>query len=255
MSTTNIPSTSIYGAVAQHTTFTCFPRLPFEIQDKIWDYAGDGPRLVVFTIEKKRIQATGGQRSTLYDELQCTTPVPSLLHTCRGSRARARESYKLCFANHLRCGVYLNVEIDTLFMKSPNVLPLFLRHLNTASTDEIRGYNIQYLALAADKCINERYHSHIWDWSIEYLSKPLALARRFGGLKEVTCVSDAKCSQGRELRGLLKAHVDTKFAIQEEIWKIYEAVTPSLVVRKWSAPAINTDTLKQLKGRRGIIEN
>ncbi|KAE8451587.1 hypothetical protein EG329_003660 [Mollisiaceae sp. DMI_Dod_QoI] len=86
-------------------TFTCFVKLPLEIQIMIYNFMMPGPRHVHMTF-----------RRALPTRLGSSTPIPALLHLNKNARYEAQKKYKLHFGSYLyEPNVYFNPDIDTLY--------------------------------------------------------------------------------------------------------------------------------------------
>lgn len=85
----NVGSFKDAGAKAASITFTLFPKLPAELQIKIWKHAIPAPRLV-------RVKAEGGI-GTIPIRLSTNTPAPDgLLRACKTSRETIQKVYTTC---------------------------------------------------------------------------------------------------------------------------------------------------------------
>ncbi|KXH43040.1 hypothetical protein CSIM01_01794 [Colletotrichum simmondsii] len=89
--------------------FDCFPLLPLEVRERIWELAME-PRQIVC-----------GEEPPAYR--QCpwpsSTPSPPLLHTCLESRAHLQRFYaKMNTATNTKPKrfAWVNVEIDTIYL-------------------------------------------------------------------------------------------------------------------------------------------
>lgn len=70
------------------STFTCFPRLPAELQLKIWGTTANAEKAVIIQVEPPKEHAW----KLNYRLLRTGRSVPALLHTCRQSRAECIEN-------------------------------------------------------------------------------------------------------------------------------------------------------------------
>jgi hypothetical protein len=91
-------------------SFTPFPRLPRELQIKIWEHSLQPPRVVPRVIRAEYRVAT--------DSFTYAFPIVPALEVCRLSREVARKAY-LSLVLSSASPVYFNPDIDFLYCKSP----------------------------------------------------------------------------------------------------------------------------------------
>lgn len=109
------------------TTFTCFVRLPAELQFKIFklalEFEVSQPKNIYIEVTSAS-DATRPNHSRL--EFKLHTPVPSLLHTSHVTRYKALKVYKSVFdfKHKNKAGrtieegaIYINPDVDTLIVK------------------------------------------------------------------------------------------------------------------------------------------
>jgi 2EXR family len=99
------------------TTFHGFPKLPKELQLKIWKYLIPGPRI----IELKSVIVTeylddDDDSEITYDRCIAMTPHPLFLHICQDSRFLARKIYQRNFEDELKWPVYMDPSRDVLLL-------------------------------------------------------------------------------------------------------------------------------------------
>ncbi|KAK2010345.1 hypothetical protein LZ32DRAFT_380245 [Colletotrichum eremochloae] len=120
-------------------TFHCFPFLPLEMRQRIWELAME-PRQIVY-----------GEKPPPY--YQCpwpsSAPPPPLLHTCSESRTHLQRYYAKTFATEKDPGKYawVNFDIDTIYLPQYDLKELkaecpMVRKLIILGTDsELFYYN------------------------------------------------------------------------------------------------------------------
>ena len=102
------------------TCFTCFPNLPKELQDQIWNFSLK-PRFVVLQphIFKYNCQRWYDTRFTT------NTKVPAILHTTQNSRKLGLRSYSQLLIDVVHGGaetvpsMYINTALDTIYLLTP----------------------------------------------------------------------------------------------------------------------------------------
>lgn len=112
-----------------------FPKLPMELQSKIWSFALPGPRTItVFENTagtEHFIGVKGDGEAEVHHNLTFNRPkhnahqVPAILHACYNSRTITLKTYKLAFAPRLGWPIYFDFGRDTLYMKDVNALRAF----------------------------------------------------------------------------------------------------------------------------------
>lgn len=135
MASVTSPSSSVVNGngapTATSQTFTCFPNLPLELRNTVWEYASNQPRNL--DIWAPTIGSLNFQWSPQHDKTEytihkfCSTqPVPGVLHANRESRVVALKFYELSFGSDCRfhpgdilavsfpARIYHNVESDRL---------------------------------------------------------------------------------------------------------------------------------------------
>lgn len=86
------------------STFTLFPNLPTELQDKIWRGALPGPRIIQLHYLNGRFSFRGARP-------------PPVLHACRASREVALSVFEPAFTRDgQRVPVYIDLAHDTLYL-------------------------------------------------------------------------------------------------------------------------------------------
>ncbi|KAH7348642.1 hypothetical protein BKA65DRAFT_501028 [Rhexocercosporidium sp. MPI-PUGE-AT-0058] len=135
MESTSVSATNENGKSAsvrpkQCNTFTCFPKLPAELRNMIWEHASNLPRNL--DIWARRIRSLSyrwsvGDDPVKYQPFKFYTkqPVPSILQTNRESRAIGHLHYHLSFETWFQCDdglavttparVYSNFAMDQIF--------------------------------------------------------------------------------------------------------------------------------------------
>lgn len=117
---TGTSNTGVNAVVAQFDTFTCFPKLPLELQRKIWKEGCFGPRVVdlrciALRDQTGRLYLTDNGTMPFQYHSNATIP-PSILHDCHEARCEALRYHCLDFATEfevrLRSG-------NTKIVKSP----------------------------------------------------------------------------------------------------------------------------------------
>jgi hypothetical protein len=98
-------------------TFTVFPKLPLEIQMKIWDEAASEPQVVELVKTKKNRTDVIDLQLPAVEACACVSGTPPLLHTCHNSRTAALKKYQLYFLKELLHPIYFNSEYDTISLK------------------------------------------------------------------------------------------------------------------------------------------
>jgi len=114
--------------------FTLFPKLPAELQLKVWGYASQSiaPRSLIVQSANIHLWFTETHRSSIIERYQarCLQPIPALIHTCHDSREVALKIYRPSFADRLNRPVYFNPSKDTLIMRDEDALESFVRALD-----------------------------------------------------------------------------------------------------------------------------
>jgi hypothetical protein len=107
-------------------TFTCFPRLPLELQRMVWGFALPAPRTITIISTDFTIRDAKGWTVRKYCVAHNAPSVPSLLHACQESRKVALKTYHLTFRPQLRGNpIYFDFQSDTLCLKDENALLSF----------------------------------------------------------------------------------------------------------------------------------
>ncbi|PMD45687.1 hypothetical protein L207DRAFT_617436 [Hyaloscypha variabilis F] len=106
------------------TTFHSFPKLPKELQLKIWKLLILGPRI----IELKAVEVI--EEVDEWSELSCERCIaqndhPVLLHICSDSRYLAQQIYKLSFEDELKWPVYMDPDRDVLLFHDTRAIDVF----------------------------------------------------------------------------------------------------------------------------------
>jgi hypothetical protein len=131
------------------TTFHGFPKLPKELQLKIWNFLIPRPRI----IELKAVTITSyldedSDSEITYDRCIAMTPHPVLLHICQDSRFLAQKIYKLSFENELKWPVYMDPTCDVLLLHDSLSLDTFaLACQRTDTSTPISLSKIKYILL------------------------------------------------------------------------------------------------------------
>ncbi|KAE8451999.1 hypothetical protein EG329_002164 [Mollisiaceae sp. DMI_Dod_QoI] len=101
--------------------FTLFPQLPPELRLRIWFFALPRQRLVELkedTTQPSYFPIAISER--FIESVYSPTPVPSILHACKESRAEGLRHYKLTFRNQWgptgTGRIYFDASVDILFM-------------------------------------------------------------------------------------------------------------------------------------------
>jgi len=144
------------------TTFTCFPKLPMELQLQIWESADQDP-MAVKIIEAnhrvvKRCDGEDFEREVVRLQAKAIYTIPPMLHACRTARAVALPGYELCFEEYLGHPVYFRYGLDELHFEEPNALCSFLKtpwfaDLQVKSTELSR---IRWLSFGVQWVHNQR---------------------------------------------------------------------------------------------------
>lgn len=125
--------------------FTCFPKLPPELQLEIWKFASHVPRLITLAFVKKenthpdQYGYIGPRDNSAKRRISIQTGALALLHTCHEARAEALKYYIKLEASPLNdCKFYYNPHVDTFLMDDTSDFEEFLRRrLNAANSDGI----------------------------------------------------------------------------------------------------------------------
>jgi hypothetical protein len=109
------------------TTLHKFPKLPKEIQVKIWKLLIPGPRII--QLKREIITTTVGEEDEdseiVYERCVSLAPHPVLLHVCHDSRYMAKKIYKVCLEEELKWPVYMDPNNDVLLFPDTDALDVF----------------------------------------------------------------------------------------------------------------------------------
>ena len=108
-------SRSFYLAHLLIETFTLLPQLPFELRLKIWRHTFPGPRVVKVN-SYGIVKEDGYQFHAFYS----TSPIPTTLSICTGSRAEVLRLYHPSFGMRypaIPSIIYFNYDIDMLYFE------------------------------------------------------------------------------------------------------------------------------------------
>jgi len=132
------------------STFTCFSKLPFELQLQIWESAEPDPAVISIRKANQKVFQTCNDRHRLVDimKAQAVYQAPAMLHTCRASRAIALPKYRLSFKEHLDRPIYFDRSKDILFMEDCEALASFLRTPWFADLEVNLNDRFRFLAIA-----------------------------------------------------------------------------------------------------------
>ncbi|KUJ22816.1 uncharacterized protein LY89DRAFT_311363 [Mollisia scopiformis] len=175
------------------TSFTCFPRLPPELRQKIWRFALPTSRIVQVYGNVRpylpRFEVLG--RGKGHPE-----PLAVLAHTCRESYHVMRESYDLLFQHQTKHGIYFNSENDILYIHDRYAQMLFVER-NKSKNDQhyLEKHAVRYLAFG--RCMWGRYCDRDTLWSyVPYYH--IGLLESLTGLKHIAFIANGS----QDLRGL-----------------------------------------------------
>lgn len=185
--------------MAVSTSFTCFPKLPKELQHEIWSHACNIPRIIevkyLMRMEingVERFLAPCGDLDDHYIAITTMPPpigglswqyftlksglLPALLHSSSESRQRALRSYKKILVDP---PVYFNSAVDTIYIPTSSTSLWPVNHFREAL---VRGSDIQRLAMNCPR---------LTPWNQSYVMRePIFLQNLKGiaGLKELTFI-------------------------------------------------------------------
>jgi len=101
-------------------TFHGFPKLPQELQDKIWKYSCEN-RIITLIPDPDMYEKM--RTLQLVKTIAIQTKQPAVLHVSKNSRAFAlRFLYQLMFADLFMRPIYFNPDYDTIMMSHKNVI-------------------------------------------------------------------------------------------------------------------------------------
>jgi hypothetical protein len=103
----HIDPTSTFHITTQSPEFTCFERLPVEVQIMIWKLSlpGGGPRIILVYYDE------------FFSQFRSSVKPPAALSFCSGSRAAALSRYHLSFGCFTSPGqIYIDFNIDTVLL-------------------------------------------------------------------------------------------------------------------------------------------
>jgi hypothetical protein len=126
-------------------TFTLFPKLPAELQFKIWGDTLLGPKVV--TISLKHGYNRRSRPATQCQVSKTPTHLLSILHTCHASRTVALKRYRLTFEKQLRHPICFDFNNDLLHLSSYETATKFFVHASKSPLAAADQNLIQRLAV------------------------------------------------------------------------------------------------------------
>jgi hypothetical protein len=138
----------------QASSFTCFSKLPREIQLSIWEYSLPPPRMIHISAQAwqfaSKIKCAGDRHKHVWLEGR---PVPAILHASADSREAARKHYKLILdttsmrdfsrtsvSKRKRRPAYVDLARDILVTKSHFHVGVFLEFTPQTVLNRIRYF-------------------------------------------------------------------------------------------------------------------
>ncbi|KAE8447070.1 hypothetical protein EG329_011205 [Mollisiaceae sp. DMI_Dod_QoI] len=163
---TNRKDSSNPSSSSMHCTlFTCFARLPLELQLRVWRDASFHPRNVDIWVTPSHLRPSVEDLKEYHEHhtqawvssFRSTCLPPAILHCCQGSRKEGLKHYKLNFGFCLKlqngfnftqeARIYINWRADTLCVMNPNSYGLVSSEKLCAL---VRDEGLQSIAVAVD---------------------------------------------------------------------------------------------------------
>jgi hypothetical protein len=193
--------------------FTLFPKLPTEIQLKIWKLAMPGPRLIKIGHRPQFATRPSGSVDMFYQKSQ-KIPTP-LLHTCRETRAMVLKTIKPRFRLSSRHPIYFDFEKDTLFLDM--TWGYASAFIHSCIPEERK--QIQFLILNDQRL-----------WGISYIGSPTIDLNSLKGLRSVLFAKPGPEPPRFMLRPDVKSNrIITMFKRQ---WRLVLSMEDEIVIEK-----------------------
>jgi len=256
--------------------FTLFPKLPAELQLKIWKMAIHVPHIVKIAYSegfKDGIPLLNDRESRVaINSVASQTGPPAILHVCHASRTEALKVYKAYRAHDLVNSFFYNPSLDTLLMENANVWGKFGTlglHVNDITGKDEAKLMIQVaIPIAAFNRGGQEGTLSNWGWNPQDLGAIIAtdmLLQKLTFIKDneepsqpPDCLVIEPSVIGDYSHNAYKALLDgmiwkqdnySKFLFNVKIW--YQIVRLDLPDKSPRMLTLECCTLEQLQARHG----
>ncbi|KAE8446900.1 hypothetical protein EG329_011531 [Mollisiaceae sp. DMI_Dod_QoI] len=171
--------------------FTCFPQLPPEVRLKIWEAALPESQIIYIFLAS----TPKSNSPQLVAEASEKDALQSLYFTCKDSHNTLKARYKCYFRDRLQNAVWLDNEIDTLYLEDFSMYTFMNNGEQSSQTIDFKS--VRNLAIDIPLLLDTSLQSH--SFSLDVAKPSYLLIECFANLKQVAFVESSQQSFGVEV--------------------------------------------------------